>query len=233
MGKQEYVLLAAGRQSKAARALHLGGRHNRAAVVLKDKKGKNVKIHVSNGYLCVHATSQIKKTQRERQLKLMSEDAEALGSQPVFICVDNASDASPLLAAVLATGEWFDLGAVHAGTEGPAPTFSTQKGWDGKTPGKGITKPDRIYANVTGNSMGKKVELVRDLGIKSHLGLRVHLDVEKASETTNQMEHMGRLPIEKAPKLTDVEKAEMAKVVMRKHCGDYQRHARARDAQKA
>ena len=75
---------------KAARDLYMSGRHLRTGIV-QPNSGENFTIHFGNAYMYAGMHGKVDRTNREDKLRKMFEDGEALGDQPVYLCVDTNS----------------------------------------------------------------------------------------------------------------------------------------------
>eukprot|EP00959_Pyramimonas_sp_CCMP1952_P247958 5183397-Pyramimonas_sp.AAC.1 len=120
------------------------------------------------------------RTRNDRLFRFAFEDAEALGDQPVVMCVDSNTTVAQTstLSAALATGRWHDVGAMY----GAQPTYGLDPKWDKYSAGNHITRPDLILVSTSARDSIHSFRLRRDLGIKCHLGLELTLNITKLSE---------------------------------------------------
>ena len=102
--------------------------------------------------------------------------AAAMGQAPVIVCGDfNASETKSQVRACIDKGEaWTDLST--ALEEAPSNTYCR----DGPHPGMegaGITRPDRISANIAAAAAVRRCEVMYDMGVPPHAGIKVTLEL--------------------------------------------------------
>ena len=133
-----------GRKWCAARELYRTSRWQRTAVHIETKKATHKRIarttpvHIVSAY-AESGLGNNRTIRRERFLAMLFEDCEALGDQPVLICIDANTEVSSSenLTAALAD-KWIDVAETFAsGGEGPGLTYNksgdgTWQGEEGK-----------------------------------------------------------------------------------------------------
>ena len=185
MAREGVGILRTGRNNPAARCLFDTGRWQRVAIPYKI--GRHTRyLHISNLHANPGGTAEDKE-RKERLIRWVLEDAATLGDQPVILSMDANMDIwkSKAASAALTSGEWFDVGVLYAGTEGPEPTFNASRTWDRKGR-QGSTRPDVMLVNKPAKAALTGFEVVRNLPTCGHLGLKAHFNLARAEgkETT-------------------------------------------------
>ena len=134
-------------------------------------------LHIVNVYGYANTVGEGATDRNESLLAEVFAYAAAMGQAPVILCGDfNASETKSKILASIDRGEaWTDLSV--ALEEAPSNTYCR----DGPHPGMegaGITRPDRIYANIAAAAAVRRWAVMYDMGVPSHAGIRVTLDLE-------------------------------------------------------
>eukprot|EP00959_Pyramimonas_sp_CCMP1952_P066692 1392360-Pyramimonas_sp.AAC.1 len=84
---------------------------------------------------------------------------------------------------------------------GAEPTYGVDPTWDKFTPGTNVSRPDLVIVNTAARDAIKTFRLRRDLGIKSHLGLEMVLNVVQLTNTFDSIKIPRAYPVDSVIKI--------------------------------
>ena len=117
------------------------------------------------------------------------------------------------------------LGCMPTGKKGkitrPQPTYCNKRGWDKKSWGNEITRPDVILANNAAKELTTSCCTRPDLGLKGHVGIEIKTRTRKLESMQKRLLQPKPLPMEEVPRIGDDEKHRMALAVTNKYVNEY------------
>ena len=114
------------------------------------------------------------------------------------------------VAAAVQTGQWFNAAALGDASEELSHTFCKHKHWDRETQEEGSTRIDFILVNRLAALAFDGFQLLRDLAVPGHLGLRIRLNLAKAFSPQRRWTAPKLYPMDQAPPMEWDERGALA-----------------------
>ena len=89
---------------------------------------------------------------------------------------------------------------------GPLPTYSMSKEWDRRTPGKGVTRPDRIIVNQEAASMIRSFEVLDEVLLPGHNPIRITFSCDPVTYTIHSLAVPKPFVLDRADRVTEDDK---------------------------